>query len=129
MLIRHVLHQCVSCRKLRGKSQSPKMADLPEDRLQDAPPFTYVELDLFGPFLVKERRSELKCYGIIYTCLNSRACHPESVNSMDTDSFIMCLRRFIARREPVQRVRCDNGSNFVGARTEFVKAIKQSRFI
>ncbi|XP_066915532.1 uncharacterized protein [Clytia hemisphaerica] len=116
-LVRHVLHQCVSCRKLRGKSQSPKMADLP--------PFTYVELDLFGPFLVKERRSELKRYGIIYTCLNSRACHPESVNSMDTDSFIMCIRRFIARREPVQLVRCDNGSNFVGARTEFVKAINE----
>ncbi|XP_066910989.1 uncharacterized protein [Clytia hemisphaerica] len=124
-LVRHVLHQCVTCRKLRGKSQSPKMADLSEDRLQDAPPFTYVGLDLFGPFLIKERRSELKRYGIIYTCLNSRACHLESVNSMDTDSFIMCLRRFIARRGPVRLVRCDNGSNFVGARNELVKAINE----
>eukprot|EP00111_Clytia_hemisphaerica_P009345 TCONS_00027429-protein len=103
-LVRHVLHQCVTCHKLRRKSQSPKMANLPEDRLQDAPPFTYVGLDLFGPFLVKERRSELKRYGIIYTCLNSRACHLESVNSMDNDSFIMCLRRFIARRGPARPV-------------------------
>jgi len=124
-LVRHILHKCVTCRMLRGKSEAPKMADLPEDRLQEAPPFTYVGLDLFGPFLIKERRSELKRYGIIYTCLNSRACHLESVNSMDTDSFIMCLRRFISRRGPVRLVRCDNGTNFVGARNELAKAINE----
>ena len=124
-LVRNILHKCVTCRMLRGKSEAPKMADLPEDRLKNAPPFTYVGLDLFGPFLIKERRSELKRYGIIYTCLNSRACHLESVNSMDTDSFIMCLRRFIGRRGPVRLVRCDNGSNFVGARNELMKAINE----
>ena len=124
-LVRHLINKCVICRILRGKSEAPKMADLPADRLHEAPPFTYVGLDLFGPFLIKERRSELKRYGIIYTCLNSRACHLESVNSMDTDSFIMCLRRFIARRGPVRLVRCDNGSNFVGAQNELLKALNE----
>ena len=32
------------------------MADLPEDHLNQAEPFTYCDVDLFGPFLVKERR-------------------------------------------------------------------------
>ena len=30
--------QCVKCRKLRGTPQDQKMADLPEDRLEPAPP-------------------------------------------------------------------------------------------
>ena len=37
----------------------------------------------------------------------------------------MCLRCFISRRGPVRLVRCDNGTNFVGARNELVKAINE----
>lgn len=37
---------------------------------------------------------------------------------MDTDDFIMCLRRFINRRGDVLELRCDRGSNFVGAERE-----------
>jgi len=33
--------KCVCCRKLRGAVQEQKMADLPEDRVQSAPPFSY----------------------------------------------------------------------------------------
>lgn len=35
--------KCVRCQKLRGAVQDQKMADLPEDRVQSAPPFS--ELD------------------------------------------------------------------------------------
>ena len=41
--------KCVKCRKLRGSLQEQKMADLPEDRLDPAPPFTYSAVDYFGP--------------------------------------------------------------------------------
>ena len=47
--------------------------------------------------------------------------HLEVVNSMDTDEFIMCLRRFINRRGDVKELRCDNGSNFVGSERELKK--------
>ncbi len=50
------------------------------------------------PFLIKEGRKELKRYGVIFTCLTSRAIHLEVSNTLDTDSFIHALRRFIARR-------------------------------
>ena len=80
---------------------------------------------MFGPFIICERRSDLKRYGIIFTCLNSRAVHFESVCSMETDSFILCMRRFICRRGSVRTIRCDNGTNFVGANNELQKAFQE----
>ena len=55
-------------------------------------------MDMFGPFVTKESRKELKHYGAIFACLAGQAIHPEVVNSMDTDSIIMCLR-FIGRTQ------------------------------
>ncbi|KAK3736794.1 hypothetical protein QZH41_011744 [Actinostola sp. cb2023] len=46
----------------------------------------------------EEGRKELKRWGLIFTCLASRAIHLETLNAMTTDSFINGLRRFIARR-------------------------------
>ena len=116
--VRRLVWSCVLCRLLRGRCLSQLMSDLPPDRMAISPPFTYVGVDLFGPFLIKERRSELKRYGVIFTCLASRGVHLESTNTMDTDSFILALRRFIARRGNVRLVRSDNGSNFIGAQRE-----------
>ena len=45
--------------------------------------------------------------------------------SMDTDSFILALRRFIVRRDNVRNIRCDNGNNFFGAETELTKSMEQ----
>ena len=29
-----------------------RMADLPKERIEESPPFTYVGLDCFGPFII-----------------------------------------------------------------------------
>ena len=97
------------------------MADLPEERSSNAAPFSYVGMNMFGPFITKEGRKELNRYGAIFKCLASRAIHLEVVNSMDAESFIMCLRRIIGRRGNVKMVRSDNGSNFIGAEEELSK--------
>ena len=94
------------------------MVDLPEEKSSDAAPFTCLVMDMFGSFVTKEGRKELKCYGSVFTCLASWAIHLEVVNSMDTDSFIMCLRRFIGHHGNVRMLRSDNGSNFIGAEKE-----------
>ena len=47
---------------------------------------------------------------------------------MDTDSFIMALRRFIARRGAVRSIRSDNGTNFAGAANELQKAMKEINY-
>ena len=52
----HHVSRCVTCQRLRGAAQQQKMADLPKDRLEEAPPFTYSAVDLFGPWHIKEGR-------------------------------------------------------------------------
>ncbi len=95
------------------------MADLPKERLiADLPPFTNVRVDYFGPVEVKRGRSIAKRYGVIFTCMESRTVHLEVAYSLDTDSCINSLRRFICRRGQVTCIRSDNGTNFVGAERE-----------
>ena len=101
------------------------MADLPQDRLEQTPPFTYCAVDMFGPFVVKVKRSDMKRYGAMFTCLASRAVHIEVAHSLSTDSFIQALRRMVARRGNVRQIRSDNGSNFVGAEQELIKAFNE----
>ena len=59
----------------------------------------------------------------MFTCLTTRAIHLEVAHSLDTDSFIQALQRFIARRGEPAEIRSDNGSNFVGARKELSDAL------
>lgn len=102
------------------------MADLPSERVtRDEPLFTHVGVDYFGPFEVKSRRSLVKRYGVIFTCLAIRAIHIEVAPSLDTDSFINALRRFIVRCGQVKELCLDNGTNFIGAERELRTAIKE----
>jgi hypothetical protein len=119
------IYKCVTCRHLRAKPREQKMADLPEDRVQAAPPFTYVGMDCFGPFHIKEGRREVKRYGALFTCLALRAIHVEVLEDMSTDAFLNCLRCFIAIRGQVRHIRCDRGSNFVGANNELLAELKK----
>ncbi len=120
--VRSIIHKCVRCRLFRGKLGEQKMADLPDDRISCEGPFVYSGVDMFGPFLVKEKRSSVKRYVALFTCFSSRAVHIETTKDMTTDSFINALRRFLSRRGYVKSIRSDNGTNFVGAETELREA-------
>ncbi len=122
--IRKTLSKCIVCRRLHAAPGHQRMADLPQDRVSpDEPPFTRVGVDCFGPFEVKRGRGTVKRYGVIFTCLAVRAIHLELASSLDTDSFVNALRRFIARWGQVLKLRSDNGTNFVGAEHELREAI------
>ena len=119
-VISSILHKCVKCRKLRGKYEVQKMADLPLDRLQRGPPFSSVGVDTFGPWSIVSRRTrgglaESKRWAILFTCLTTRAIHIEVVEELSTSSFINALRRFVAIRGNVKELRSDRGTNFIGA--------------
>ena len=123
-VVRKSLRACVDCKKRQARVGEQKMANLPKDRITpNRPPFTYVGVDCFGPFLIRRGRSEVKRYGVLYTCLVVRAIHIEVVHSLDTDSFINSLRRFMARRGSPEHIRSDNGSNFVSGEAELRRAI------
>lgn len=102
------------------------MAPLQTSRMMAyEPPFSYTGMDLFGPLYVKHGRGTAKRWCCLFTCLNTRSVHLGLVNSMDTDDFIMCLRRFINRRGEVLELRCDRGSNFVDAERELKKGVEE----
>ncbi|XDV29292.1 hypothetical protein PO909_032429 [Leuciscus waleckii] len=123
-LARKVLSRCVMCRRVKGKEGEQKMTDLPLERiLPDLPPFTNVGLDYFGPIEVRRGRSTIKRYGVLFTCMSSRAVHLEVAFSLDTDSCIHALRRFVCRRGQIKHIRSDNGTNLVGAQVELKKAL------
>ena len=80
------LSLCVVCKKLRGPPLEQRMADLPPDRMEAAPPFTNVGFDVFGPWSIQTRRTRgrttsLKRWGLVFTCLSSRAIHIETLES------------------------------------------------
>ncbi|KAK6169143.1 hypothetical protein SNE40_020252 [Patella caerulea] len=117
-LMSSYINNCVMCRKLRGQMQVQYMADLPKDRMENTPMFTFCAVDCFGPWLIREGRKELKRYGIIFVCIVSRAVHVETLIDMTTDSFLNALRRFLCIRGPIRQLCCDNGSNFIGGNRE-----------
>ncbi|KAJ8023742.1 hypothetical protein HOLleu_36272 [Holothuria leucospilota] len=122
--VRKIIGKCLACRKRNALPGQQYMADLPVSQVTaDKPPFSSVGIDLFGPFLVKRGRSLVKKWGCIFTCLAIRAVHIELVDSMDTDSFINALRRFVSRRGQPERIFSDNGTNFKAADKELREAL------
>ena len=101
------------------------MADLPSDRLEQVAPSTFSAVDYVGRFYIKEGRKELKRHGVLFSCVASRAIHLETASSLTTDSFLNAYRRFVCRRGPVQQLRSDQGTNFVGAKNELEAALPE----
>lgn len=102
------------------------MAPLPSSRTAAyEPPFSRTGMDLFGPLYVKHGRGTVKRWCCLFTCLTTRAVHLEVVNSLSTDDFLLCLRRFLNRRGDVTELRCDNGTNFVGAERELKESLEE----
>ena len=123
--VRSKLFKYIKCRRLIGKLGPQKMAHLPSSRLMEVPPFTYFGVYMFSLFIIKQRRSEVKQYGAMLTCMNTRAVHIEITHSLDTDSFIQAFRRMIARRGNIRTISSDNGSNFIGAENELKRAFEE----
>ena len=122
-----VIHRCIACRKLRGKTQEQRMADLPNDRLEESPPFSYSAISYFGRLTVKECHKELKQYGVLFTCMASCAVHIETSNTLEFDSFICALRRFICRRGTINYASyvVIKVQNFVSTKRELNLALEE----
>ena len=100
------------------------MADLLEVRVvPEKPPFPFVDVDYFGPLEVKQERSRVKRYGCLFTCPTTRAS--QIAHSLDTDSMINALRRFISVRGYQEQLRNEQGSNFTKADKEMKEAIEE----
>ena len=96
--------------KLPGLVLKP---DLPEDRLESAPPFYLLCSWLFWSTHREGKTwGEIKRCVVIFMSMASRAIHLEIANSLDADLFLNTFRRFTIRRRPVRQLQSDQGANF-----------------
>ena len=125
-LAKSVKFRCVLCREIEAKTEKQLIADLPDLRLAPhTPPFYYTSCDYFGPFNVKiGRNKQMKHYGVIFTCLNTRAVHLELAVDLSTMEFMQVLRRFFSIRGQPALMMSDNGSQMVGAERELREMIE-----
>ena len=125
-MLKSIRRNCMVCKRMYSTTCTQKMADLPPERCQPyQPPFSNVGVDIFGPFNVTQKWSQVKRYGCVFSCFVTRAIHLEVLSSMETDSFINAFIRFVARRGAPLKVRSDNGTNLVGARSELARNLRE----
>ena len=112
--------RCFVCRRWRAQNFTPQTADLPSFRFAEAEkqyPFLNVGLDFFGPFYIQHRNRKLeKQYVCLFACLVTRAVHLEVCQTLDTDSCLLAIRRFVSRQGYPELINSDNGSNFTSAK-------------
>ena len=114
--VKRVLRKCLTCKHWRTQPVQQKMAPLPAERLQIAPPFTNIGLDFTGPLYLKvkegSKTSTSKAYVCIFICEDSRAVHLELLISMTTEDFLQAFRRMANRRGMAEVIHSDNQTTF-----------------
>ena len=109
--LRKIKSRCIKCRHRNANPVYPPMAELPRERLDiHVFPFTHTSVDYFGPFEVKLLRRTLKRWCCLFTCLTTRGVHIEVSQSLDTESCLAAVTRFIANCGYPSTIINDNGS-------------------
>ncbi|XP_055590649.1 uncharacterized protein LOC129742731 [Uranotaenia lowii] len=127
-LAKTIVHRCTICFRARPKLVEQFMAELPKERITATRPFTVTGVDYWGPILLKHphrRASPTKAFVAVFVCFCTKAVHIELVFDLTTAKFIQALRRFVSRRGPPSDIFSDNGRNFLGAKNELKRLIRQ----
>lgn len=99
-LVKSVRSKCYGCKRFNATpARNPIPGQLPEDQTTVGAAFEIIGKDFAGPVKYKQgKKSQGNSYLAIFTCSLSRAIHLELMASLETDNFITCLKRFMARR-------------------------------
>ena len=120
-LMKAIIRDCRKCKERLMSLQSQIMSTLPIERIKPAPPFACVAIDYFGPFVTRgevQKRTRGKAYGVLFTCLVSRAVYVDIADDYSTDGFLQVLRRFSSLRGWPAMIYSDPGTQLVGASNE-----------
>lgn len=102
--------------EISTNSTPPVAGQLPDDRITPGTAFQVIHVDFAGPIKFrKSTKAEGKAYFCIFACSLSSAIHLELLHNLETSTFIMCLKRFIARRGRPSVIYSDNGGAFIKA--------------
>lgn len=124
--VKDAKRRCQECRNDTSIPKPPQMAKLPMSRVAGMVGcFHYCGIDLFGPMYVTIKRSAEKRWGVVYTCLTSRAVYLDIVPDLSADSLIMSIRNCNARRGPIKHMYSDCGTNMKGANREMKEALSE----
>ena len=85
------------------------------------PTFYEISLDEFGPYEIREtvnKRKRKKVWGIIFTCLASRAIHIDVTEDYGAESVIETVRKFTSLRGTPAKIHSDKGSQLMNAADE-----------
>ena len=83
--VKNILCNCDEFRIHRRRLEELKMANLSSFRFNESVLFTHCGIDMFGPLVSKQRRSEVKRYGANFDYMLRWAIHIEVALKLDTD--------------------------------------------
>ena len=115
---------CTHCKLQRKKLASQIMGELPEFRSNIQPAFSIVGCDLWGPINIRDDvikrgpRVTKKVWGVLITCMATRAIYLDVACGSSSEELIHVLRRAMTRCGQIQTIISDPGTNLVGAARE-----------
>lgn len=113
-VLKRVKSNCGECKAKKLKPIMPEMGNLPDFRVDfSSISWTHTGVDAFGPIYVKQQRSTVKRWVLLFTCLTYRAVHMEVVRSPSANDCMLAIRRFLVGRPGVKHFYSDNGGCFI----------------
>ena len=118
-LAKEVTKHCFWCRRMAKTTITQQMGTLPDVKFTvPCRPFSHCAVDLAGPVAVYDcvkQRTSMKCWPILFVCLNTGAVHTELATGYSAAKFISRLEKFMSIRGCPSYIYSDLGSNLVKA--------------
>ena len=125
-IVKGIKDNCFKCRIKDAEAMKQLMSPMPSYRLKPSPIWHFSMLDLFGPIEIKDfvnQRTSRKTWGVIITCLTSRACWVYLAESYSTDHLLSVLKKHESRNGSPCQYFADLGRQIVGADRVLSEAI------
>lgn len=131
-LARQTVRQCVMCTRLKGKTLTPLMGNLPKERITPGYPFIRCGVDYAGPVLTLNRKGRgaktIKTYICLFICFVTRAVHLELVSDLSSQAYLLALKRFyISPRKTIRNI-FRQRSEFCWSHERFFKFFTKMQF-
>ena len=110
-----VTRGCHGCKRFTAVSlPSPIEGLLPTHQTQGERPFQVVGIDYLGPLQYKRKHTQMgKAYLLRFSCSLTRAVYLDLVPDKTMEQFLICSKRFIARKGRPSKIYSDNGRTFI----------------